>query len=152
MGDNMDVKEFLIWGVALGLGWASNHYVVKPKSTFGKIIGIVSVSYTAKNDCSCATPELLATTSGGCVSKLATGSVPQELVGCAIAPEEFADGCARVDEIAKNLVPGGSMVLRMIVLPMLMVLGGGALMGIGATICAARNGGAGLRSRRRRGT
>ena len=52
-----------------------------------------------------------------------------------ITPEEFADGCARVDGIAKHLVPAGSMVLRMIVLPMLMVLAGGALMGIGATIC-----------------
>ena len=91
------------------------------------VMYIRGFSYTAKAPCSCATPELLATTSGGCVSKLDTGSVPQELVGCAIAPEEFADGCARVDEIAKNLVPAGSMVWRMMVLPMLMMFAGGAL-------------------------
>ena len=99
------------------------------------VMYIRGFSYTAYKPCTCATPELLATTSGGCVSKLDTGSVPQELAGCAITPEEFADGCARVDGIAKHLVPAGSMVLRMIVLPMLMVLAGGALMGIGATIC-----------------
>ena len=77
------------------------------------VMYIRGFSYTAKASCSCATPELLATTSGGCVSKLDTGSVPQELAGCAITPEEFADGCARVDDIAKNLVPGGSMVTRL---------------------------------------
>jgi len=78
------------------------------------VMYIRGFSYTAKAPCSCATPELLATTSGGCVSKLDTGSVPQELVGCAIAPEEFADGCGFQRATSWNPGPSNSRHRRSI--------------------------------------
>ena len=99
------------------------------------VLYIRGFSYASKEPCGCVKPELLGTTSGGSHARLDTSSLPQELAGCGITPQEFADNCARIDDKAKKFVPGGSLSLRAIAVPIIITLVGVVLALVGPTMC-----------------
>ena len=99
------------------------------------VLYIRGFSYVSKEPCGCAKPELLGTTSGGSNARLDTSSLPQELTGCGITPQEFADNCARIDDKVKKFVPPGSLSLRAIAVPIIITLAGVVLALVGPRMC-----------------
>ena len=100
------------------------------------VLYIRGFSYTSKEPCSCTRPELLATTSGGSNARLDLSRIPQELqLAGGITPQEFADNCTRLNDKVKKFIPGGSMTLRTVAVPIIVSLAGVVLLRVGSGMC-----------------
>ena len=69
------------------------------------VLYIRGFSYTSKAPCSCARPELLATTSGSSNARLDTSRLPQELqLAGGITPQEFADNYSKSEASMRSAI------------------------------------------------
>ena len=100
------------------------------------VLYIRGFSYTSKEPCSCTRPELLATTSGGSNARLDLSRIPQELqLAGGITPQEFANNSTRLNDKVKKFIPGGSMTLRTVAVPIIVSLAGVVLLSVGLGMC-----------------
>ena len=107
-----------------------------PIDTLGTaVLYIRGFSYHTGDACSCSESELCSTASGGSATSLAAGSVPQELAGCAIIPQEFAAGAGQLNAKAKGLIAGGKTSLYALGCPGCCILLAITLIIAGLAIC-----------------